>query len=315
MMYTKLTVAYQDGGRKPRWPSVAPIKLVMWVSGDLTGMQGRGKWKIPDKTRRPAGENPGAAPAGIRTRFAYVGGECETHDPRGHGFESQLLHLLGHDSSSGIIKIRRRSIGMANRWINKPFDARVMEAISSLPKLLRNRYNWKLFDETNALTLGLFAMFLRFEMSRRFAVELMRALRCPGCRKLFDESIRQCALGHSVCNTCYERWGKRETPEITHQSRLPQAKIPVDVTRNRTRIVVVAGERSSAAKRCPRHALITFFKTQLPESPISTTARTPVLLVSGLELTIVLLVYTTPDTTLYFTAFFIGRPSTNGEPS
>ncbi|KAJ8866084.1 hypothetical protein PR048_033608 [Dryococelus australis] len=43
------------------------------------------------------------------------------------------------------------------------------------------------------------------------------------------------------------------------------------------------------------------------ESPISTTARTPVLLVSVLELTIVLLVHTTPDTTLYFTAFIIGR--------
>ncbi|KAJ8865711.1 hypothetical protein PR048_033231 [Dryococelus australis] len=35
--------------------------------------------------------------------------------------------------------------------------------------------------------------------------------------------------------------------------------------------------------------------------------RTPVLLVSVLELTIVLLVHTTPDTTLYFTAFIIGR--------
>ncbi|KAJ8872900.1 hypothetical protein PR048_026516 [Dryococelus australis] len=43
------------------------------------------------------------------------------------------------------------------------------------------------------------------------------------------------------------------------------------------------------------------------ESPISTSARTPVLLVSLLELTIVLLVHTTPDTTLYFTAFIIGR--------
>ncbi|KAJ8865922.1 hypothetical protein PR048_033445 [Dryococelus australis] len=43
------------------------------------------------------------------------------------------------------------------------------------------------------------------------------------------------------------------------------------------------------------------------ESPISNTVRTPVLLVSVLELTIVLLVHTTPDTTLYFTAFIIGR--------
>ncbi|KAJ8869152.1 hypothetical protein PR048_030720 [Dryococelus australis] len=51
------------------------------------------------------------------------------------------------------------------------------------------------------------------------------------------------------------------------------------------------------------------------ESPISTTARTPALLVSVLELAIVLLVHTTPDTTLYFTAFIIGRLSTNGEPS
>ncbi|KAJ8885472.1 hypothetical protein PR048_011669 [Dryococelus australis] len=43
------------------------------------------------------------------------------------------------------------------------------------------------------------------------------------------------------------------------------------------------------------------------ESPISTTARTPVLLVSVLELTIVLLVRATPDTALYFAAFIIGR--------
>ncbi|KAJ8865818.1 hypothetical protein PR048_033340 [Dryococelus australis] len=42
------------------------------------------------------------------------------------------------------------------------------------------------------------------------------------------------------------------------------------------------------------------------ESPISTTARTPVLLVSVLELTIVVLVHATPETTLYFTAFIIG---------
>ncbi|KAJ8898397.1 hypothetical protein PR048_003757 [Dryococelus australis] len=53
----------------------------------------------------------------------------------------------------------------------------------------------------------------------------------------------------------------------------------------------------------------------LDESPISTTARTLVLLVSVLELTIVLLVHTTPDTTLYFISFIIGRSSTNGEPS
>ncbi|KAJ8866567.1 hypothetical protein PR048_032426 [Dryococelus australis] len=38
------------------------------------------------------------------------------------------------------------------------------------------------------------------------------------------------------------------------------------------------------------------------ESPIPTTARTPVLLVSVLELTIVLFVHVTPDTILYFTA-------------
>ncbi|KAJ8866876.1 hypothetical protein PR048_032738 [Dryococelus australis] len=43
------------------------------------------------------------------------------------------------------------------------------------------------------------------------------------------------------------------------------------------------------------------------EAPISTTARTPALLVSVLELTIVLLARTTPDTTMYFTAFIIGR--------
>ncbi|KAJ8867367.1 hypothetical protein PR048_031168 [Dryococelus australis] len=51
------------------------------------------------------------------------------------------------------------------------------------------------------------------------------------------------------------------------------------------------------------------------ESPISTTARTPVLLVSVIELTVVLLVHTTPDTAVHFTAFIIGRSSTNGEPS
>ncbi|KAJ8878093.1 hypothetical protein PR048_022560 [Dryococelus australis] len=38
------------------------------------------------------------------------------------------------------------------------------------------------------------------------------------------------------------------------------------------------------------------------ESPISTNVRTPVLMVSVLELTVVLLVHTTPDTTLYFTS-------------
>ncbi|KAJ8881979.1 hypothetical protein PR048_018467 [Dryococelus australis] len=41
-----------------------------------------------------------------------------------------------------------------------------------------------------------------------------------------------------------------------------------------------------------------------------TTARTPVLLVSVLKLTIVLFAHTTPDTTLYFTAVIIGRSST-----
>ncbi|KAJ8891044.1 hypothetical protein PR048_010553 [Dryococelus australis] len=51
------------------------------------------------------------------------------------------------------------------------------------------------------------------------------------------------------------------------------------------------------------------------KSPISTTARTPVLLVAVLELTIVLLVQATPDTAEYFTAFIIGRSSTYGEPS
>ncbi|KAJ8866632.1 hypothetical protein PR048_032492 [Dryococelus australis] len=50
-------------------------------------------------------------------------------------------------------------------------------------------------------------------------------------------------------------------------------------------------------------------------SPISTTARTPVLLLSVLEITIVLLAHTTPDTALYFTAFIIVRSSTNGKPS
>ncbi|KAJ8876129.1 hypothetical protein PR048_024038 [Dryococelus australis] len=45
----------------------------------------------------------------------------------------------------------------------------------------------------------------------------------------------------------------------------------------------------------------------ISESPIATTGRTPVLLVSALELTIVLLVHPTPDTTLHFTAFIKGR--------
>ncbi|KAJ8867471.1 hypothetical protein PR048_031273 [Dryococelus australis] len=63
------------------------------------------------------------------------------------------------------------------------------------------------------------------------------------------------------------------------------------------------------------HTFTGHLKQIRSESPISTTARTPVLLVSVLELTIVLLVHTTPDTALYFTAFIIGWSSTNGEPS
>ncbi|KAJ8872335.1 hypothetical protein PR048_025939 [Dryococelus australis] len=43
------------------------------------------------------------------------------------------------------------------------------------------------------------------------------------------------------------------------------------------------------------------------ESLISTSSTTPVLLVSALELTVVLLVHTTPDTILYPTVFVIGR--------
>ncbi|KAJ8867676.1 hypothetical protein PR048_031479 [Dryococelus australis] len=49
------------------------------------------------------------------------------------------------------------------------------------------------------------------------------------------------------------------------------------------------------------------------ESPIPTTARTLVLLVSVLELNIVLFIHTAPDTTLYFTLFTIGQSSTNGD--
>ncbi|KAJ8896224.1 hypothetical protein PR048_001567 [Dryococelus australis] len=49
------------------------------------------------------------------------------------------------------------------------------------------------------------------------------------------------------------------------------------------------------------------------EPPLSTTARTPVLLVSVLELTIILVIHTKLDSTLYFTAFIIGRSTTNGE--
>ncbi|KAJ8876159.1 hypothetical protein PR048_024068 [Dryococelus australis] len=47
------------------------------------------------------------------------------------------------------------------------------------------------------------------------------------------------------------------------------------------------------------------------ESPIPSTARTPVLLVTVLELTIVLLVHFTPDTTLYFTDLLASQ---QGEP-
>ncbi|KAJ8869241.1 hypothetical protein PR048_030813 [Dryococelus australis] len=61
----------------------------------------------------------------------------------------------------------------------------------------------------------------------------------------------------------------------------------------------------------PSHVAWTHLLTRQArsESPISTTARTPVLLVSVVELTIVLLVHTTPGTTLYCAAFIIGRCS------
>ncbi|KAJ8869182.1 hypothetical protein PR048_030752 [Dryococelus australis] len=91
--------------------------------------------------------------------------------------------------------------------------------------------------------------------------------------------------------------------------------------------VTTSMQQSMEKRRCLLHAQqdrkISRFNTLRPTptdlhfgkirngSPISITARSLVLLVSVLELTILLLVHTTPDTTLYFTEFITGRSSTN----
>ncbi|KAJ8867332.1 hypothetical protein PR048_031133 [Dryococelus australis] len=98
-----------------------------------------------------------------------------------------------------------------------------------------------------------------------------------------------------------------QSASVNFHTRLPNMnsfsrKSRVPTQKGRKNIPDAFGNGVAALTHRGLHAF-TDFEDKLEVSPISTTARTPVLLVSVLELTIVLLVHTTPDTTLHFTAY------------
>ncbi|KAJ8890982.1 hypothetical protein PR048_010491 [Dryococelus australis] len=113
------------------------------------------------------------------------------------------------------------------------------------------------------------------------------------------------SAGNNSCGTSLRAFQSCSVPTSLHTHRLsrPRCYEPPECLHsfNHTLLTLTLRLLDDPRKDRDSHGF------RKHESPISTTARTPVLLVSVLELTIVLLVHTTPDTTLYFAAFIIGR--------